>query len=148
MSQDLVKPEEEKSETGGMGLSVRSIGIAKGGAKGLAVEPNDDDEMMDLAPEGKVKILSAAPHMVIRAKEKSITIGKKEYSVDPYDLIYMIRRTTQMIGQYNDNEDEVFAAYMVANLRKMRTDMASALESHFGVHFQVTETGKSVFWIG
>lgn len=84
---------------------------------------------------------------LLRSKTRQITIGKRRYDVDVYDLIGMIKRVTQQIGQYNENEDDPYAAFMLSGLRSTRTEMASALEQYYGVHFKI-EDGQSVFYMG
>lgn len=85
---------------------------------------------------------------MIRVKKKEISIGKEKYSVDAYDLMRMIRQVTQTIGEYKDAE-HTYSAYVTHGLRKIRNDMASDLETHFSIHFQIDQqTGKSIFFLG
>ena len=102
---------------------------------------NEDDNT-------RISILSRRPHVLIRAKEKNIQIGKQAFSVDVYALCGMIRRVTQQIGQYNENDQDAYAAFMVAGLRKIRADMVSSLESAFNVHFHIDDNGNSQFYLG
>ncbi len=98
--------------------------------------------------------LTQSKPMVARAERnalsipsKEIVIGKYAYHIDGYQLMNMIRRITQQIGEFNQNTDDPYAAYMTNALRNGRTEMANALQHHFKIYFSL-ENGISTFKFG
>jgi hypothetical protein len=84
----------------------------------------------------------------VQMRGKEMTVAGTKKKVDPYQLIRMIKRVTQNIGEYKTCED-VYSTIIISALRKARGDLVSLLEGGFGVHWQVDrETGESVFFVG
>lgn len=91
---------------------------------------------------------SVAPRIgqaLVRVTSREIAIGKEKVKVDPYQLMRIIKRLTQNIGEYKESETP-HAKYIVTALRKCRGDAVSDLEHYFHIHWQIDEeTGQSVF---
>lgn len=84
---------------------------------------------------------------LVQVRPKAITIGGQKVPVDPYQLMRIIKRLTQNIGEYKESETP-HAKYIVTALRKCRGDAVSDLEHHFHIHWQIDEeTGQSVFYM-
>lgn len=145
MSGEMIPASGKKNEAPER-LSTREIAVMQ--AKGLADTRDDMLYNEDEDENTRISILTRRPHVLIRAKEKNVQIGKNTYAVDVYEVCGMIRRITQQIGQYNENQNDAYAAYMVAGLRKIRADMVATLESNFGVHFYIDDNGNSSFYLG
>lgn len=128
------------------GLSENNLCVAP---EDVDVEEETGFEETGLVEQTAGLRLSRVPQTaMIRVKKKEITIGKDKYKVDAYDLMRMIRQVTQTIGEYKEAE-HTYSAYVIHGLRKVRNDMASDLETHFSIHFQIDpQTGKSIFFLG
>lgn len=84
---------------------------------------------------------------VVRVRSRQLKIAGQVYTVDPQQLMRMIRQVTQTIGEYKD-QDNPYAEYVVRGMRKTRSDMVSDLEHHFKIHWQIDEAdGRSVFYM-
>lgn len=82
---------------------------------------------------------------IVQVRSKELMVAGKKRKVDPYQLIRLIKRVTQNIGEYKDNED-VYSAVIIGALRKARGDLVGILEEEFHIHWQIDETtGHSVF---
>ena len=79
-------------------------------------------------------------------RTRPVKVGGEQRDVDAQQLMRMIRRITQTIGEYKAT-DNTYAAYVVPSLRKCRGDMVNDLEDHFGIHFEITDDGKTVFYV-
>ena len=77
---------------------------------------------------------------------KTVRIGGEEHALDAQNMMRMIRRITQSIGEYKAMNN-AYAGYVVPSLRKCRGDMVADLEEHFGIHFEITAEGKTVFFV-
>lgn len=84
---------------------------------------------------------------IVQVRSKQIAIAGTKAKVDPYQLIRMIKRVTQNIGEYKICED-VYYAVIIGALRKARGDLVGILENEFGIHWQIDEeTGRSTFYM-
>ncbi len=81
---------------------------------------------------------------LIRPNAKPVKIGGKEFQIDAEQLMRMIKRVTQSVGEFKLHEN-AYSQYVIPALRKARGEMVSDLEHYFGVHFRVDEDGKSEF---
>jgi hypothetical protein len=82
---------------------------------------------------------------IVQIKAKEIIIAGERHKVDPYQLIRMIRRVTQNIGEYKLTED-VYSAVITGALRKARGDLVGILEKDFNIHWQIGDDGTSIFY--
>lgn len=105
-------------------------------------------ELANVMPEDNPPLAPIVVHgMTVLVRPKSVMISGKKHEIDPYQLMRMIKRVTQTIGEYN-KVDGPYAAYIVTALRKARGDMVSDLEHHFRIHWQIDQnTGQSVFYM-
>lgn len=83
---------------------------------------------------------------IVQVRSKEIVIAGEKHKVDPYQLIRMIKRVTQNIGEYKLTED-VYSAVIVGALRKARGDLVGILEKDFNIHWQIGDDGTSVFYM-
>lgn len=83
---------------------------------------------------------------IVQIKSKEIVIAGEKHKVDPYQLIRMIKRVTQNIGEYKGTEDDVYSAVIVGALRKARGDLVGVLEKNFNIHWQIGDDGTSIFY--
>jgi hypothetical protein len=84
---------------------------------------------------------------LIQSARKDIVIQGKKYKVNAYQLMRMIKRITQNIGEYKEMETP-YSAYIITSLRKARGDIVSDLEHYFHIYWSLDETGQSVFTVG
>ncbi len=82
---------------------------------------------------------------VIETRAKQIKVSGAEYLIDHESLCRAIKNVTQTIGEYKQ-KDNAYARYVIPALRKARSDMVSDLESHFGIHWEIDEGGRSRFF--
>lgn len=84
---------------------------------------------------------------LVQVRSKELMIAGKKRKVDPHQLIRIIKRVTQNIGEYKGYED-VYSAVIIGALRKARGDLVNILEDEFHIHWQISnETGESVFYM-
>lgn len=108
-------------------------------------KPETSDEMVVYAGSGGITNRSRG--QAIQVRSKVLKISGKNHTVDPYQLMRMIKQTTQTIGEYKER-DNPYASYIIAALRKARGDIASDLESHFRIHWEIDQmSGNSVFYM-
>jgi hypothetical protein len=103
----------------------------------------------DLAPkQSNNDILIGRPSgagAMVQVRSKQVVIGGKRIDIDPYQLIRLIKRVTQNIGEYKDLDD-AYSTIVCGALRKARGDLVNILECEFHIHWQV-ENGKSIFFM-
>jgi|SRR5581483_9031980 len=116
-----------------------STAIIKKGSNEIA-EANDSDIVI----KSKNSITQKSTSIISR--QKRVIINGEKHEVDAYQLMRFIKRITQTIGEYK-NTDVPFAAYVIPALRKARGDMASTLETHFNIHWQINDNGESEFFV-
>jgi len=84
---------------------------------------------------------------IVQVRSREIVIAGEKRKVDPYQLIRIIKRVTQNIGEYKSAED-IYGKIIIGALRKARGDLVNILEDSFGIHWQIDErTGASVFYM-
>jgi hypothetical protein len=84
---------------------------------------------------------------IVQVRSKMMTVAGKKVNVDPYQLIRLIKRVTQNIGEYKQHED-VYGAVIIGALRKARGDLVNILEDEFHIHWQISpDTGESTFYM-
>ena len=83
---------------------------------------------------------------VVQVRAKEIMVAGKKVTLDPYQLIRMIKQVTQTIGEYK-GQNNPYALYVVKGMRKIRCDMVSDLEHNFRINWQVGDDGTSVFYM-
>lgn len=84
---------------------------------------------------------------IVQVRSREIVIAGEKRRVDPYQLIRIIKRVTQNIGEYKSAED-IYGKIIIGALRKARGDLVNILEDSFGIHWQIDErTGASVFYM-
>ncbi len=84
---------------------------------------------------------------LVQVRSKELMVAGKKRKVDPYQLIRIIKRVTQNIGEYKGYED-VYSSVIVGALRKARGDLVNILEDEFHIHWQINaDTGESVFYM-
>ena len=113
-----------------------------------------EDNAITIAPATEIQkpaseeiVVAQRTGAVVQVRSRMLTIKGKRFTVDPYQLIRIIKRVTQSIGEYRDAENP-YAAYVVDGLRKARGDMVSDLENNFHIHWQIDQhTGNSVFFM-
>jgi hypothetical protein len=89
----------------------------------------------------------APSNSLVQFRSKAIMIAGQEVKIDPYQLIRAIKRVTQQIGEYKDNDD-IFSLVSANAFRKARGDLVNKLEVHFHIHWHIDkETGESVFYM-
>lgn len=107
-----------------------------------AVQDNSDIQIQQRVP-----LVRQAPQAAIQIRSKQVALGGRRIDVDPYQLIRVIKRVTQNIGEYKDLED-VYSTIICGALRKARGDLVNILESQFHIHWEVdATTGKSIFYM-
>lgn len=84
--------------------------------------------------------------MQVKVKSKEITVGGKKFTVDPYQMMRMIKHITQTIGEYKKS-DNPYSSYVISALRKARGDMVADLEHNFRINWEVDDEGRSNFYI-
>ncbi len=104
------------------------------------------EEKKGLAPiRKKNDIVIRKGNNIVQIKAKEIVIAGEKHKVDPYQLIRMIKRVTQNIGEYKLTED-VYSAVITGALRKARGDLVGILEKDFNIHWQIGDDGTSIFY--
>jgi hypothetical protein len=88
--------------------------------------------------------IQVRPSADIQEALRTVTIAGETRSVDPQQLVRLIRRVTQTIGEYT-GRDDIYSAIIAKALREARGELVTVLEDSFGVHWRI-ENGKSVFW--
>ena len=82
---------------------------------------------------------------VIEHRAKPIKVSDAEYLIDHESLCRAVKQITQTIGEYK-RMDNAYSHYVIPAMRKARSDMVSDLESHFGIHWEIDENGRSRFF--
>jgi len=116
----------------------------------LAVTKQNDlvtDNDTDIVIHKGNPIAKKPANALVQVRSKELMIAGQKRKVDPYQLIRMIKRVTQNIGEYKDSDD-VYSALICGALRKARGDLVTILESEFHIHWQINQdTGESVFFM-
>lgn len=110
--------------------------------------------MYDLVPEMN-SLFADAPKTLtlpvggidIVVRSKTVAIDGANYELNPHMLIRMIKQVTQTIGEYK-RQQNAYSAFIVASLRKARSDMVSVLENKFKINWKLDRnTNESVFFM-
>lgn len=84
---------------------------------------------------------------LVQVRSRELMIGGKKVKVDPHQLIRLIKRVTQNIGEYKGLED-IYSTIVCGALRKARGDLVNILETEFHIHWNIDkESGESVFYM-
>jgi hypothetical protein len=84
---------------------------------------------------------------LVQVRPRMLVIAGDKVQVTPQSLIRCIKRVTQNIGEYKD-QDDVYAKVVIGALRKARGDLVSLLENEFHIHWQIDKrTGESHFFM-
>ena len=115
------------------------VPASDGKTQSKSLVPSNEEEIV-------IQGVSKRPAPLVLERKKEITISGKTFTVDPYELIRLIKRVTQTIGEYKDLED-AFGVVMTAALRKARGDLVNQLQKNFSICWQIDEhTGQSIFF--
>lgn len=94
-----------------------------------------------------VDVIQSKSLDIIKINNKDVVINGKKESVDPYQLMGLIKNVTQTIGEYKIHNN-VFSYAIIVGLRKSRRELVTKLEEIFGIHWKIDKlTGESIFFI-
>ena len=115
--------------------------------KGDLVERENTDIVERRSNELQVRRGPGNGGAIVQVRSREIMLAGEKRKVDPYQLIRMVKRVTQNIGEYKGQED-VYSKIVIGALRKARGDLVNSLEHNFGIHWQIDEeTGQSIFYM-
>jgi hypothetical protein len=82
--------------------------------------------------------------LTVRFQPREIMVGQTPRTVDPYELMALVKNLTQSIGEYKAMNN-AYGDFLVGGLRKTRRDVVAQLESTFRIHWGLDADGNSVF---
>lgn len=134
------KPKEEEAE-----MEIIEEDDLAEGPKNLPAVKEIKQEIAARKPSSEV-VVRPAKRDLVEYRPRTIMIGKEPVRIDAKTLIRGIKQITQTIGEYK-NSETAYAKFVIPGLRKVRSDMVSELEHHFGIHWEIDErSGQSVFY--
>lgn len=113
----------------------------------VKAETNEVKELTTIVEKKTTDLILKRNGSIVQVRTKELIIAGKKQKVDPHQLIRMIKRVTQNIGEYKSCED-VYSSVIVTALRKARGDLVSILETEFNIHWEINQdTGESNFFM-
>jgi hypothetical protein len=136
VEEDIEEDIEEEEE-----VEIRNLPV-------VVAKPEQRKVSRDIAvrkPSNSI-VVREAKRELVEYRPRTIMIGKEEVKINFKQLIRGIKQVTQTIGEYKNSETP-YAKFVIHGLRKVRSDMVSELEHHFGIHWEIDEqSGQSVFY--